>query len=94
MTRRSFIGSSAAFFATLGLDPTRAAEATVRQPFAAADFEAFRRGLRAFYPDECHGACKDPRQIASVKAIGDELDAFVAAHPAADVLDLRRESWI
>ncbi len=64
------------------------------RPFAPADYAGFRRGLRAFYPDECHGKCKDPRQTASVKAIGDELDAFVAAHPDFDVLDVRRELYL
>ena len=98
LTRRTLIAeslkSSAAFFAALGLSPELAAAATEKHPFAAADYEAFRKGLRAFYPDECHGACKDPRQIASVKAIGDELDVYFAAHPTCDVLDLRRESYL
>ena len=56
-----------------------------------ADSGDFRRELRAFYPDECHGACKDARQTNSVAAIGRELDAWAAAHPGFDALDIRRE---
>lgn len=44
-------------------------------PYRAADYAEFRRELRAFYPDECHGICKDPRQTNSVAAIGRDLDA-------------------
>ena len=53
----------------------------------AADLESFRQELRKFYPDECHGICKDPRQTNSVAAIGRDLDAWAAAHPdSADAL--------
>ena len=57
-------------------------------------FAEFRKELRAFYPDECHGICKDPRQTNSVAAIGRELDAWAAAHPGFDALDIRRESYL
>ena len=58
------------------------------------DFSALRRELRAFSPDECHAACKDPRQTNSVAEIGRELDAWAAAHPGFDALDIRRESYL
>ena len=57
-------------------------------------FEAFRRELRAFYPEECHDACKDPRQTNSVAKIGAELDAWAKAHPGYDALDVRREEYL
>ena len=60
----------------------------------ADPIEVLRKELRAFYPDECHGVCKDPRQTNSVAAIGTELDAWAAAHPGFDVLDIRRESYL
>ena len=63
-------------------------------PYEGLDFSAFRGELRAFYPDECHGICKDPRQTNSVAAIGRELDAWAAAHPGFDALDIRRESYL
>ena len=73
---------------------TLAAGACAANPYEDMDFSLFRRELRAFYPDECHGVCKDPRQLASVKAIGDGLDAWAAAHPIFDALDIRRESYL
>ena len=54
----------------------------------------FRAELRAFYPDECHGACKDPRQTNSVAKIGRALDAWAAAHPGYDALDVRHEEYL
>jgi len=62
--------------------------------FAAFDFTAFRHELRAFYPEECHESCKDPRQTNSVAAIGRALDAWAAAHPGFDALDVRREQYL
>lgn len=63
-------------------------------PFRADDYAAMRKELRAFYPDECHDPCKDPRQVASDAAIGAGLDAWAAAHPGFDALDLRRECYL
>ena len=60
----------------------------------APSYLELRRELRAFYPDECHGTCKDPRQTNSVAAIGRGLDAWAAAHPGFDALDIRRESYL
>ena len=56
--------------------------------------EALRAELRAFYPDECHSPCKLAAQTNSVQAIARGIDAFVAAHPDADALDIRRASYL
>ena len=80
---------------TLVLAGVTAGEVAAEEnPFRAEDYAAFRKELRAFYPDECHGVCKDPRQTNSVARIGRELDAWAAAHPGFDALDIRRESYL
>lgn len=61
---------------------------------AKAEYEALRAELRAFYPDECHSPCKLAAQTNSVQAIARGIDAFVAAHPEADALDIRRASYL
>ena len=53
-----------------------------------------RAELRAFYPDECHSPCKLAAQTNSVQAIARGIDAYVAAHPEADALDIRRVSYL
>ena len=58
------------------------------------DYLPLRAELRAFYPDECHGLCKLKAQTDSVQAIARGIDAFVAAHPEADALDIRRASYL
>ena len=63
-------------------------------PFSPTSFPEFRRELRAFYPEECRQQCKDPRQTNSVAAIGRELDAWCAAHPGYDAIDVRREEYL
>ena len=55
---------------------------------------ALRAELRAFYPDECHSPCKLAAQTNSVQAIARGIDAYVAAHPEADALDVRRVSYL
>jgi len=60
---------------------------------AEPKYDALKRELRSFYPDECHGATKSDRVNASVKAIRAGMDAYAAAHPDYDALDLRRESY-
>ena len=62
-------------------------------PFRALDYAALRKQLRAFYPDECHGKCKDPAFDESDRAIRADLRAYAAAHPEYDALDIRRESY-
>jgi len=93
LTRKDFLFTAPAFAAAVGLSP-EAFAATGENPFRKLDVSALRKELRAFYPDECHEVCKDPRQTASVKAIGDELDAWAAAHPGYDALDIRREEYL
>ena len=58
------------------------------------EYETLRAELRAFYPDECHAPCKLAAQTNSVQAIARGIDAFVAAHPEADALDVRRASYL
>ena len=58
------------------------------------EYETLRKELRAYYPDECHSPCKLAAQTNSVQAIARGLDAFVAAHPEADALDIRRASYL
>ena len=53
-----------------------------------------RDELRAFYPDECHSPCKLAAQTNSVRAIAHGIDAYVAEHPEADALDIRRASYL
>ena len=92
MTRRGFIGGSAALMAAAVCVAFSGDAAEI--PFRAEDYSAFRRELRSFYPDECHQPCKDSRQTNSVAAIGRELDAWCAAHPGYDALDVRREEYL
>ena len=90
MTRKTFIGGAALFGAASASGATVLAE---ENPFKAEDYAALRKQLRAFYPDECHGRCKDPAFDLSDKAIRADLRAYAAAHPGSDALDLRRESY-
>lgn len=61
-----------------------------------ADYQEMRAELRAFYPKygQFAGPVKDSRQIESVKKIRAELEAWCAAHPGYDALDVRRESYL
>ncbi len=75
----------------------KAAAASGREAPAGgvSDYAALREELRAFYPAAyCRGACQAPEQAASCKAIGDDLDAWAAAHLGFDALDVRRESYL
>ena len=58
------------------------------------EYVALRAELRAFYSDECHSPCKLAAQTNSVQAIARGIDAYVAAHPEADALDIRRASYL
>ena len=90
ISRRCFIGGAVTFGASAALD---AAEPASANPFRAEDYAALRKELRAFYPDECHGKCKDPAFDESDRAIRADLRAYAAAHPDYDALDIRRESY-
>lgn len=59
-----------------------------------AEYLPLQAELRSFYPDECHDPCKLAEQTNSVQAIARGIDEFVAAHPAADALDIRRASYL
>ena len=56
-------------------------------------YDAMRKQLRAFYPDECRGAVKDARQIESVKRIEKEVFEYAKAHSDYDALDIRRATY-
>jgi len=90
ITRRNFLGTAAMFTAAAGLRGENVPAATAFDPSAYA---ALRKQLRAFYPDECHGVVKDPRQPESEKKIAAEVRAWADAHPGFDALDIRRESY-
>ena len=94
VTRGEFIKSAASFAAAVGGDRISFAVIAPSNPFKATDYISLRKTLRAFYPDECHAPCKDPKQLASVQIIGNELDAWAAAHPGFDALDIRRECYL
>ena len=80
--------------AAAGQVPNREGRAPARPGVPrAADYAALRKQLRAFYPDECHGRCKDPAFDESDRAIRADLRDWAAAHPDYDALDLRRESY-
>ena len=64
-------------------------------PFGSADYPALRTELRAFYPPGyCRLECQAPEQMNSVAEIRRELEAWCAAHPAFEALDVRRESYL
>lgn len=89
------MGGAAAFAAAFGLDATAFAQ-TTRTVFKAEDYAAMRKELRAFYPlygQFDRGGVKDPRQAESVAKIRAELEAWCAAHPDYDALDLRQVSY-
>ena len=95
LTRKNFITSSAAFASAFGLDPAALAKEASKNPFRAADYAALRKELRAFYPPGyCRLECQSKEQVESARKIGAELDAWAAAHPGFDALDIRRESYL
>ena len=93
MTRRNFIGGTAALASLAAVRRTFAGDAAAN-PFCAADYAALRKQLRAFHPDECHGRCKDPAYSVAEKAIHADLDAYAAAHPGYDALDMRQACYL
>jgi len=61
------------------------------------DASAFRRELRAYYPDwgqGSHDVVKDSRQPASYERIKADLIAYAKANPDYDALDMRRECYL
>ena len=95
MTRRDFIGGSAALMGAAVAG--RAAVAQGASPYRAADYAALRKHLRAFYPPDGQGdemTPQDPRALASYKRIEADLADWCAAHPGYDALDVRRECYL
>ena len=97
--RLGILVAAASFAVTVGLNPKTFAGMSEEGVLQTAEtgpeeFRALRRQLRAFHPDECHGRCKAPEFEASFQAIREELDAFVAAHPDFDALDLRKACYL
>ncbi len=94
MTRRDFIGGSAAL---MGAAVTGQAAAQGTAPYRAEDYAALRKQLRAFYPPDGQGSKmtpQDPRALESYKRIEADLTAWCAAHPGYDALDVRRECYL
>ena len=58
------------------------------------EYRPMRRELRAFYPNECHERVLDPAVQASFNAIRSDVTAWFDAHPEADALDVRRETYL
>lgn len=64
-------------------------------PLANRPYARLREQLRAFFPaGYCRSECQDPQKVESDRLIGEELDAWAAAHPGFDALDIRRESYL
>ena len=96
LTRKAFIGGSAALTSLAAVRRTFAGDAA-SNPFRAADYAALRKQLRAFYPDWGQGnrdVVKDPRSAESYGKIEKDLKAWCAAHPDYDALDVRRECYM
>ena len=63
--------------------------------FGAEDYAELRQELAKFYPPGyCRRECQSKEQVESCRRIGAELDAWAAAHPGFDALDVRRESYL
>ena len=58
------------------------------------EYRPLRREARAYFPDECHQRIKDPAVQDSFKVIFDEVRTWFEAHPEADALDVRRETYL
>ena len=96
VTRKSFIAGAASIaavmFSLADGGPRAASPVSALRPPA---YDALRAELRAFYPlGYCRNDCQSQEQVASCAAIGRELDAWAAAHPGFDALDIRRESYL
>ncbi len=90
ISRRDFIKQSAVAAVASGVATGSFAEKT---DFDPKNYEALRRQLRAYYPDECHGAVKDPLQKQSYEKIKAQMYAWAKANPDYDALDARQASY-
>lgn len=90
LTRKSFLRSSAAFAAAVGLDPASLAGTESGSAFNAGDYAALRKELAGFYPAKfCRGKCQSEPVLASFRAILAGLDDWAKGHPGYDALDAR-----
>ena len=90
ISRRDFIKQSAVAAVASGVATGAFAEETAFDP---KNYEALRRQLRAYYPDECHGEVKDPLQKQSYEKIKAQMYAWAKANPDYDALDARQASY-
>ena len=90
ISRRDFIKQSAVAAVASGVATGSFAEET---DFDPKNYEALRRQLRAYYPDECRGAVKDPLQKQSYEKIKAQMYAWAKANPDYDALDARQASY-
>ena len=93
ITRKKFIGGMAASVAAVTQAFAALGENNI-VPFSSTSYQELRHELRAFHPDECHDRCKDPAYAESEKAILADLDAYAAAHPGYDALDMRQACYL
>ncbi len=59
----------------------------------AAVYDDLREELRAFYPEECHGDCKDPRVVDGYRTLSAELDAMLDSDPAMPVFQAKKKYY-
>lgn len=58
------------------------------------EYRPLRREARAYFPRECHERIRAPAVQGSFKVIFDEVRTWFEAHPEADALDVRRETYL
>lgn len=88
ITRKNFLMSGAALVGATAV--------AAKNEFNVAEFAALRKELRAFYPQDGQGdknVPQDARAVESYEAIKRDLQAYAAAHPEYDALDMRRECY-
>lgn len=56
-----------------------------------SDYEELRNEMRAFYPEECHGDCKDPRIPETYLAMTSALDEFLRNDPDAPIFRVKKQ---
>ena len=87
----------AAALCVTGVAEERPGAAVTADRFNAGDYAALRERLRAFYPDWGQGdrdVVKDPRSAESFAKIEADLEAWCAAHPDYDALDVRQACYL
>ena len=69
-------------------DPYMVAEA-----FDPQSCDALREEMRRFYPDECHGVCKDQAIVDNYDAIFQEMDDWIAENPDVPVFCAKKKYY-